>query len=153
MRFAIWLPFSAAGDAKNGRLSATSLRHAPARFDHAPRTTHRFLPQTAISCALTSWVPRWLINRSTTPQEGGAENGSFSTTPAALWLLPSRHGYKYTRPSQPSILLPTLSSFRLSQHSKALPLIFRRAFFFSVVSCTKTSRALWQFLRTVGKII
>lgn len=41
LRFAIWLPFSAVGEAENGRLSATSLRHAPASFDHAPLTAHR----------------------------------------------------------------------------------------------------------------
>ncbi|KAJ5472266.1 hypothetical protein N7530_006267, partial [Penicillium desertorum] len=70
-----------------------------------------------------------LINRSTAPKEGGAENGSSSTT----LLVPSRHGYKYFLPNRLSILCLTLS-FRLKGHSKALPLIFRRSFFHLVVS-------------------
>ncbi|KAJ5938445.1 hypothetical protein N7466_001579 [Penicillium verhagenii] len=44
----------------------------------------------------------------------------------------------------PPILRPTLSSLRLKHPSKHLPLIFRRAFFYSVIqsrSCVKTSRA------------
>jgi hypothetical protein len=36
LRFAISLPFSAAGDAENGRLSATSFCHAPALSADAP---------------------------------------------------------------------------------------------------------------------
>lgn len=39
LRFAISLPFSASSAAKNGRLSATFIRHAPAPFDHAPTDT------------------------------------------------------------------------------------------------------------------
>ena len=43
LRFAISLPFSAADDAENGRLSATSFCHAPAQLGHAP--TDPLLPQ------------------------------------------------------------------------------------------------------------
>ena len=140
MRFAIWLPLLAASDAKNGRLSATSLRHAPASFDHALSTTHRFLPQTAISCVLTSWARRGLINRSTTPKEVGAPTMAPSALiPASLWLVLSRHSYKYPLLKQPSFLRPTLSPFRLKRHSKSpsdLP-----SYLFSNQSFIKMSRA------------
>ncbi|OQD70596.1 hypothetical protein PENDEC_c022G01133 [Penicillium decumbens] len=80
-----------------------------------PSTTHHS-PLTDFCLRLPFW---------------GAENGSFSTKPVALWPVPSRHGYKYLLPNHP--LPNTLSSPRLKHHSKALPLIFRRAFFLLVV--------------------
>ena len=55
LRFAISLPFSAADDAENGRLSATSICHAPVPFDHAP-TDPLLLPQATNTEAPTSFV-------------------------------------------------------------------------------------------------
>ncbi|KAJ5365203.1 hypothetical protein N7517_008089 [Penicillium concentricum] len=98
-------------------------------------TTHHFMPQAAISCALT------LISSSTTPT--GEGEGRRKWPPSAPCQLHSGHlpAAMAINIPFPPILRPTLSSFRLKHHSKNLPLIFRRAFFYSVVSCVDTSRA------------
>lgn len=112
LRFAISLPFSAADDAGNGRLSATSICHAPAPFDHAPADPP-LLPQATntganILCFLRAHPT---LHRRSLHPHGAPKMASFSTPAAGVWLVPSRLGYKCTFPNYRSSNF--LSPFRL----------------------------------------
>jgi hypothetical protein len=140
LRFAIWLPFSAAGEAENGRLSATSLRHAPASFNHAPHHAPLHASGYHFVRANTLGFPKGSLGAP--PRllgEGGGRPkmaSSFSTTPAALWPAPSRHGYKYLLPTHPPSNTVSISTQTTPKPSFDL----LSCFLLSLASCVRISR-------------
>jgi hypothetical protein len=101
LRFAILLPFSAAVDAENGHLSATSFCHAPTLSADAPLSVF-FLPEASNIMGRFHQELSWKGSSSASPSlllaiHKGAKNSTLSITPASLWLVPQQ--YNYNKPS------------------------------------------------------